>query len=64
MTALFIQIEPADDPVFVWLRTSASPNPERKSAMLVARCSGGGGCNKPPDGFRPLQGAASYRARG
>lgn len=37
MTALYAHIEPADDPAFVWLRTSASPGPERKPAMLVAR---------------------------
>lgn len=37
MTALYAHIEPADDPAFVWLRTSANPNPERKPAMLVAR---------------------------
>lgn len=37
MTALYAHIEPADDPAFVWLRTSASPNPERKPAMLVRR---------------------------
>ncbi|WP_167760007.1 hypothetical protein [Paraburkholderia pallida] len=37
MSALFIHIEPADDPNFVWLRTSASPGPERKPALLVAR---------------------------
>jgi|GEM_PF-3346576 len=37
MSALFVHIEPADDPAFVWLRTSASPNPERKPAMLVGR---------------------------
>ena len=30
-------VEPADDPAFVWLRTSATPNPERKPAMLVKR---------------------------
>jgi hypothetical protein len=37
MTALYIHIEPTDDLSFVSLRTSASPNPERKPAMLVAR---------------------------
>lgn len=37
MIALYTHIEPADDPAFVWLRTSASPGPERKPAMLVAR---------------------------
>lgn len=37
MTALYAHIEPADDSAFVWLRTSASPGPERKPAMLVAR---------------------------
>jgi hypothetical protein len=37
MTAVYAHIEPADDPAFVWLRTSASPGPERKPAMLVAR---------------------------
>lgn len=37
MTALYVHIEPADDPAFVWLRISANPNPERKSAMLVTR---------------------------
>ena len=37
MSALFVHVEPADDPAFVWLRTSASPGPERKPAMLVAR---------------------------
>jgi hypothetical protein len=37
MTALYAHIEPADDPAFVWLRASASPNPERKPAMLVRR---------------------------
>jgi hypothetical protein len=37
MTALYAHIEVADDPAFVWLRTSASPNPERKPAMLVKR---------------------------
>jgi hypothetical protein len=37
MTAVFVHIEAAEDASFVWLRTSASPNPERKPAMLVAR---------------------------
>jgi hypothetical protein len=37
MTALYAHIEPADDPGFVWLRTSASPGTERKPAMLVER---------------------------
>ncbi|WP_233831784.1 hypothetical protein [Paraburkholderia sp. ZP32-5] len=37
MTALYAHIEPADDPAFVWLRTSANPGPERKPAMLVQR---------------------------
>ncbi|WP_162835537.1 hypothetical protein [Burkholderia sp. A9] len=37
MSALFAHLEPADDPAFVWLRTSASPGPERKPAMLVRR---------------------------
>ncbi|PYE23143.1 hypothetical protein C7410_10840 [Paraburkholderia silvatlantica] len=37
MTALYAHIEPADDPAFIWLRTSAGPKPERKPAMLVAR---------------------------
>lgn len=33
---IFAHIEIADDPGFVWLRTSASPNPERKPAMQIA----------------------------
>jgi hypothetical protein len=37
MAAVFVQVEAADDRDFVWLRASASPNPERKPAMLVAR---------------------------
>jgi hypothetical protein len=37
MAALFAHVEAAEDPAFVWLRTSASPGPERKPAMLVAR---------------------------
>jgi hypothetical protein len=37
MAAVFVHIEPADDPQFVWLRSSASPEPDRKPAMLVAR---------------------------
>lgn len=37
MSALFVHIEPASDPAFVWLRTAANPNPERKPAMLIAR---------------------------
>ncbi|WP_166444083.1 hypothetical protein [Pararobbsia silviterrae] len=37
MSAIFAHMEPADDPALVWLRTSASPDPERKPAMLVAR---------------------------
>lgn len=36
MAGIFAHIEPADDPRFVWLRTSASPNPERKPAMRIA----------------------------
>jgi hypothetical protein len=37
MAAIFVHLEPAADPAFVWLRTSASPGPERKPAMLVER---------------------------
>lgn len=37
MTALYVGIEPADDPDFVSLRTSTSPNPERKPAMVTRR---------------------------
>lgn len=37
MSALYVHIELADDPVFVLLRTSASPNPDRKPPMRVAR---------------------------
>jgi len=37
MTALFVCIEPSDDPAFVWVRISATPNPERKPAMLIDR---------------------------
>jgi len=37
MTALFAHIEPSDDPALVWVRTSASPNPDRKPAMLINR---------------------------
>jgi hypothetical protein len=37
MTALYAHVEPADDLHFVWLRTAASPNPEREPALLVAR---------------------------
>ncbi|WP_042339040.1 cupin domain-containing protein [Paraburkholderia ferrariae] len=36
MCALFAHIEPADYPLFVWLRISASAEPARKPAMLVA----------------------------
>ncbi|WP_148662191.1 hypothetical protein [Paraburkholderia phytofirmans] len=52
MSALYTHIEPTNDPTFVWLRTSATPDPERKPAMLVAserrpadaagRCADGG----------------------
>lgn len=35
MAAIYAHLEPADDPAFVWLRTSANPGPERKPAMLV-----------------------------
>lgn len=37
MTALYASIESADDPDFVSLRTSATPNPGRKPAMLIRR---------------------------
>lgn len=37
MTALFAHIEPSNDSALIWVRTSASPNPERKPAMLVHR---------------------------
>lgn len=37
MTALYAHVEPTDEPGFVWLRTSATPSPERKPAMLVDR---------------------------
>jgi hypothetical protein len=37
MSALYAHIEQADDPGLLWLRTSATPNPERKPAMLVRR---------------------------
>jgi len=37
MAALHVHIEAADDPGFVWLRSCASAEPERKPAMLVAR---------------------------
>jgi len=37
MTALFAHIESPDDPGLVWIRTSATPNPERKPAMLIQR---------------------------
>ena len=37
MTALYASIEPADDPDFVSVRTSTTPNPERKPAMLISR---------------------------
>jgi len=37
MTALYAHIEPSDDPALVWVRTSASPNPDRKPAMLIHR---------------------------
>lgn len=35
MSALYTHIEPSDDPGFVWLSTSTTPNPERKPAMRV-----------------------------
>jgi len=37
MIALFAHLEPSDDPGMVWIRTSATPNPERKPAMLIDR---------------------------
>ena len=37
MTALYASIEPADDPDFVSVRTSTTPNPERKPATLIRR---------------------------
>jgi hypothetical protein len=37
LSAIYVHIEPADDPMFVLLRTSANPNPERKPAMRVGR---------------------------
>jgi hypothetical protein len=37
MTALYASIEPTDDPDVVSLRTSATPNPGRKPAMLIRR---------------------------
>jgi hypothetical protein len=37
MSALYAHIEPSDDPGFVWLKTSTTPNPERKPAMRVRR---------------------------
>lgn len=35
MTALYASIEPTGDPDFVSVRTSTTPNPERKPAMLI-----------------------------
>jgi hypothetical protein len=37
MSAIYVHLAPADDPEFVLLRTSASPNPERKPPTRVAR---------------------------
>ena len=37
MTALYAHIEPSDEPGILQLRTSATPNPERKPPMLVRR---------------------------
>lgn len=37
MSAIHFHVEPADDPTFVLLRTSANPNAERKPPMRVAR---------------------------
>ncbi|MCA8275246.1 hypothetical protein LGN17_22425 [Burkholderia sp. AU30280] len=37
MSALYVHLEPADDPAFVLLRTSASPNPERKQPVRIKR---------------------------
>lgn len=39
MSTVYIAIEPADDPEFVLMRSSANPGPERKPAMRVARDS-------------------------
>jgi hypothetical protein len=37
MTALYAYIEPANEANLVSLRTSTTPNPERKPAMIVRR---------------------------
>jgi hypothetical protein len=37
MTALYASIEPADDPDFVSVCTSTTPNPERKPPLLIRR---------------------------
>ncbi len=37
MSALFAHIEPSDKLDSVWLRTSATPNPERKPPIIVRR---------------------------
>jgi hypothetical protein len=37
--ALFVDIKPADDPAYVLLRTSSTPNPERKPPMRIRRDS-------------------------
>ena len=37
MSAIYVHLAPADDPEFVMLRTSGSPNPERKPPTRVSR---------------------------
>jgi len=37
MTALYAHLEPSDDPGLIWVRTSATPSPERKPAMQIDR---------------------------
>ena len=37
MMALYTHIELTDDPALISVRTSSTPNPERKPAMLIHR---------------------------